>query len=408
MKRQIASASGLSFFLLFLFSSSVFADFKLLDAIQEFGEKRFIKPQPTRLKAGPLQIHPTLRTSVQYDDNVLLEQEDEKKDVIFNIKPGAILEIPIDKHQVALGYEGEFEIFSKLSRQNDQNQAFFALGDFHFPDWYVNILERLVETSSRSGSTFTGRIPHIDQSIHPKVGYQWKRLIFEAGFRHFLRDFRRVVDAPFDFQLYEGSGVIYYNLFARLKALLEYQAGWIVYDHNPTRRGTIHQGRVGVEGEVLPNVLLKARVGPQFRNYRTASEADFNSWVGDLAFEYEVRKNLKLKLTLSRSPVEATFGEVNFYKEHAAGFGVEYQLRPQWTLFAEPQYALHHYAERAVLGNQVGFRRDRLISSKSGVRYLAREWLEFECAYEFLYRESNMQGLSYNDNRFSFTTNLTY
>jgi len=411
MRRPKALFCGfLSFtFLFLLFPRFIFADFKLLDAIKEFGEKRFTEPQPTRLKAGPVRIHPTARTSIEYDDNILLEHDDAREDVVFNLRPGAIVEIPVDKHQLTLGYEAQFEIFTKTSRQNDQNQNFFALADLHFPSWYVNVLETFAETSSRSGTTFSDRIPRYDQAIHPKVGYRWKRVIFEAGFRHFLRDFRRQVDDARDFQLVEWTGVIYYDLFAKLKALAEYQVAQIDYDDSFVRNGTFQQTRAGLEGEIFPNSFVKVRVGPQFRNYEVSSKPNFNSWVADLAVDYDIRKNLKLRFSASRNAVEATFGSINFYKEHALRFGFEYTFIPRWIFFTSAGYIRHDYAERATADGLVDtFRHDNHVTVETGIRFLPREWLEFQLAYEHLHRESNFATFDYSDNRISFTSALTY
>lgn len=403
----------LPFFLSFPFikSSPVLADFKLVDAIQEFGEKRFVKtPTRPRLKTGPFHIYPQLRKKVTYDDNILLEPQDKREDVIFNIQPGAIVELPIDIHQLALGYEADIEIFSKSRhfRQNDQNQNFFALADIRFPSFYINVLERLVETSGRSGTTFTERIPRIDQSIHPKFGYRWRRAIFEAGFRHSVRDFRRQIDDPFDFQLAEWTGVIFYDLFARLKLLVEYKVAQIDYDDDFRRNGIFQQSRVGLEGEVMPNLFLKVRGGPHFRNYRTSSKSNFNSWVADFQLEYELRKNFKMNAKFTREPVEATFLNINFYKEHLYQFGLEYKFHTQWTGFSEVKYSRHSYAERASLVGRTGFRRDHHVGWKAGVRCLLVEWWELELAYEYLRRNSNFSAFDYTDNLFFLTSTLAY
>jgi hypothetical protein len=386
----------------------VYADFKLQDAIEEFGEKRYLKPLPSRIKLGPFQFHPTLRNQVTYDDNIFFEDEDPHEDIIFNISPGAIVNLPIDKHQLSVGYEADFEVFTKTSNQNDQNQNTFALLDMHFPDWYINILEKFSETSSRSGTTFTDRIPRYDQSVNPKIGYRWKRAIFEAGFRHTLRDFRRQVNDSLDFQIVEWDGVFYYDLFSRLKALLEYQVAQIDYDDDSTRGGTFNQVRAGLEGELRPNVSVKLRGGVQFRNYKVSSQPNFNSWVADIQLNYQMRKNLRFSLFFSREPVEATFAEVNFYKEHVLGTGIEYAFRRQWLLFSQFRYYRHDYAERATLRNQTGFRRDNHLRVSAGLRYLFRDWLEFELAYHFLYRDSNFAFFDYADNRFFLSYTLAY
>lgn len=393
-----------------LIASKLWADFQLVDVIKEFGEKRYVETGPTRIKAGPAQFHPTLRSKVQYDDNILLEDRDGREDVIYEVLPGAIVDLPINKHRVTVGYEADMEFFSKERQrtQNDQNQNFFTLFNFHFPSWYVNVLERFSETSGRAGTTFTSRIPRIDQSIHPKIGYRWKRLIFEAGYKHSVRDFRRQIDDGLDFQINEWTGVIFYDLFANLKALVEYQVAQIDYDDASARKGTFNQARLGLEGEVLPNLVLKVRLGPHFRDYRVSTEKDYQSWVGEFRAEYQFRQNLKYHVEMTKKAVEATFGNVNFYKQHLIQTGIEYRIRPQWEIFTLGRFFRQSYAERAAAGDRSGFRRDHNMSVKTGIRFEPRDWLEFELAYEHYRRLSNFDTFDYGDNRFSLSSALVY
>lgn len=398
------------FALIFFVQPSVYADFKLRDAIQEFGEKRFIETTPGKnLKAGPVRIHPNLETRAAYDSNILRENVDGREDVIFNIRPGAILELPIDKHQLAVGYEADFENFVKRSDQNDQNQNFFALADFNFPNWYINILEEFTETSGRAGTTFTSRIPRIDQYVNPKIGYRWKRLIFETGYRNFIRDFRRHGERELDFKLNEWTNVIYYDLFARLKALVDYHVGFLDYPNTFRRNATIHQARLGLEGEIYPNVFVKVRSGPQLRNYITDSEHDFYSWVLKSEIEYKARKNLKLKAFFNREPVEATFGDVNFYVEHQGGLGFEYLLQDKWVAFGDISIASQRYSERSdILPDVTLFRRDRVYSLKPGIRYLINPTWQMELAYELSRRHSNYSDFNYVDHVVYLSSKFSY
>ncbi|MBI3313083.1 MAG: outer membrane beta-barrel protein [Candidatus Omnitrophica bacterium] len=416
MKSRLLAFILLLILFLPFFPRRVYADFQLLDAIEEFGEKRSLRPLPTRLHAGPVRFHPILRNKITYDDNILYEPQDEREDVIFNIQPGAIVELPIGKSQVSAGYQADFEIFSKSrhGQQKDQNQNFFTLADFNFPSWYVNVLENFAETSSRAGTTFTGRIPRFDQSIYPKAGYRWKRATFEGGFRHFVRDFRRQIDDPFDFQIVEWTGVFYYDLFARLKALLEYQFAQIDYDDDFRRKGNFNQVRTGFDGEIIPNLTAKLRVGTQFRNYAEStrndgsSRADFNSWVGSIALEYKLRPNITLKASFRRQPVEATFQDVNFYNEHLFSLGAEYEFQPKWTLFSSLKYYRHRYGENTTVDGHTAFRRDHHGGADVGLRYKMQDWIELEIAYLYLRRNSNFSSQDFTDNQFSLTTVLSY
>jgi hypothetical protein len=386
----------------------VFADYQLQDCIREFGEKRWVKSGPDRLKVGPFKLHPHLRTKFEYDDNVYLTHTKARKDFVFTVAPGAVIELPIDKHQVTVGYEGDIQTLAENSNQNRQDQHFFALGDFHFPSWYLNVLEKLDFTSERSGTTFTQRIPRMDQLVNPKIGYKWKRATFEADYRNFIREFRRTVDKPYNFRENAWTGVFYYDLYARLKALVDYTFSQIEYPSNHTRNLHINQSRVGLQGELIPEMFVNLRVGPQFRTYRYHERHDFNSWVASGELAYLWRKNWRFKAEFTREAIEATFQNVNYYVRHGLRGVIEYKFRPRWVVSEEFWYAKDNYAERATSDDRSGFRHDNNFSSKTGIKYLFRDWVEFELAYEWYRRNSNFSNQTYNDNRISFTSLMKY
>lgn len=393
---------------LLIADSTCYADFKLTDSIEEFGEKRYVRPREPRLTAGPLIFHPTLRTEVTYDDNILLEPDDGKDDIVFSVLPGMVIEVPIDVHQIAVGYEADIETFVKRDDQNDQNQSAFALIDLNFPSWYINLLDRFSETSGRAGTTFTGRIPRFDHVVNPKIGYRWKRMTFEGSFSHITRNFRRQVDDRLDFQMVDWTGVVYFDLFARLKALLEYKVIQIDYDDDFLRNGTFQQARIGLEGQLRPNLEVKAKIGAQFRDYEEEERNDFNSWVTDILFEYHFRDNIKLDLEFAREPVESTFAGSNFYTEHLVRAGVEYDVIPRVQLYVDAAYFKHDYSERSTIGTKTAYRHDHHIQAETGVRYKFREWWQFELAYNYLRRNSNFSLFDYTNNRVTLSSNIYY
>lgn len=386
------------------------AEFELPDAIEQFGEKRFYAKTPGRLHVGPVRIHPSIKTGFEYDSNILLEDRDGKDDVIFEVLPGVVLELPVNTHQLTIGYEADIEVFTsqRHSTQNDQNQNFFTLLDLNFPSWYINVLEGFRETSSRSGTTFTSRIPRFDQNINPKIGYRWKRFILETGFRHFVRDYRRSIDDTRDFQAVEWNTVLFYNLFARLKTLIDYQWAQLDYDDFYERNGTINQIRVGIDGELMPNLLVEARTGIQLRDYEVPAEPDFRSWVADFKMEYVPRENITLTLGLSRDAVEATFGDVNYYVRHSLEQGTEYRFHPRWAVFNSFKWSDHDYAERVTRNGRTGYRRDAHFQWNPGIRYIPNEWLRMQLDYKYLRRNSNFSDFDITDHRIALTSKLSY
>jgi hypothetical protein len=408
MKKIQQIVCGACFFALLVSPEVARADFKLQDAIREFGEKRWVQVGPTRLKAGPLRIHPSLRNAVTFDDNVYLTRTKRRSDVIFTVAPGVIIELPIDKHQIVVGYEADFETLTINSHQNAQDQNFFSLVNLHFPSWYVNCLERFMHTSNRAGTTFTERIKRFDHSLNPKLGYKWKRATIEAGYINFFRRFDQSIYKLYNFNQNGLTGVFYYDLFARMKIVLDYMWTQIDYPGDRTRKNTVNQARIGFEGEIFPELLVKFRIGPQFKHYHLRARHNFNSWVGTAELKYQMRQNLRFELGLHREAVEATFDPVNYYIEQGVRFRAEYALRPQWITYLEFGWYLNHYQERATVGDRSGYRRDSHIITKPGLRYLFRDWMEFELSYQFLRRNSNFTFFNYGDHQVTFTSVLKY
>ena len=167
--------------------------------------------------------------------------------------------------------------------------------------------------------------------------------------------------------------------------------------------------RLGLEGEIRPDLFVRLKVGPHLRNYKKSTEVDFNSWVGSLELEYDFRSNIHFELEGYRDAVEATFQDVNFYKQHGIRFLGEYEFQPHWTAFSETEYYRNDYAERATVGRTVAqFRDDNHILTDLGLRYAFREWMEFELAYHFKHRESNFPEFDYTDHRVSLTSSISY
>ncbi|MDD5670937.1 MAG: outer membrane beta-barrel protein [Candidatus Omnitrophica bacterium] len=392
------------------FSESLFAEYKITDAMQQFGEKRFLAPKPARLRLGPLRVHPTFRSQVEYDSNIFLENHDSREDVIFDIVPGGIIEIPFDTHQITVGYEADREIFSKARHadQTEWNQYFFSLIDLRFPNWYVNVLEKFAATSSRAGTTFTTRIPRYDQTVNPKIGYRWGRTTLEAGYNCFLRQFRRSTDDQRTFNLNEWSGVVYYDLFARLKLLLEDKISRIEYPDNFQRNGRFNSLLVGFEGELWPRLITRLRTGWEYRKYDETFKEGFNSWVGVFDAQYQWRERTKIRFSMERAPIEATFGNVNYFTRHIFRLGFDYLMGFRWTYFQDHKVYLDHYAERTTLNAETKFRHDTTLAIATGFRYRLLEWMSLELAYEFARRGSNYTTFSYTDNRVSLMTTVDY
>ena len=79
---------------------------------------------------GPITLRPSIAVSEEYNDNVLLNNQTRKWDLITRVSPGLTLTVNRPSYQLSAGYTLSGELYANESRLNDawKDQAFVATG----------------------------------------------------------------------------------------------------------------------------------------------------------------------------------------------------------------------------------------------------------------------------------------
>ncbi len=354
-----------------------------------------------QLVTDTFQIHPRYRSEFDLDSNVLLESNDEKLDVIFREKPGVEILIPFAGHSMRADYGADFEQFVKFPRENAVNQYFDIEEALNFTDLYVHVEEKLEHTSSRSGTTFTERIPRLENRVGTEVGYKWNRFTLEGGYGTFYRRFNTSRERNLNYGTQEWSSKLFMDLTAKTKILVDYTFTDYDYFNDSTRDGKSNKILGGIEGALFPKTTLYSKFGYERLSFDSSSEIDSNNFVAGVGVLYQLFSSTLIDLGWTRQTMQSTFANTNFYTEDLLLWRLRQQLTSKASGSVDVSYAHQTYDEgtnRGSAGNFTGDRADHLLSTAVKLAYQFTDWLAGDIKYQYNRRNSNASIFDYTDN----------
>ncbi|MBI4395379.1 MAG: outer membrane beta-barrel protein [Candidatus Omnitrophica bacterium] len=350
-----------------------------------------------------LRIRPRYRQEFELDDNVLLESGDERLDVIFREKPGVEFILPIDDHFVRLDYEAQFNQFAKNTQENFVNQTFNAEGALNFTNAYLNVNETILQTSERSGTTFTERIPRFENTVDVTAGYKWNRLLWEAGYQNFLRDFASSREESLNYHYNQFHTTQYIDLTEKAKLLVDYVLTGYQYPHDNTRDGLSNRISGGIKGYFFPKTALFSKFGYEHQQYDKINEREADTFVAEAGLQYLPFAGTVLDFGWQRQVVQSTFVDTNFFVENEFFGKLNQRITGKLSLISEVSYVDQDYDDPTARGAGMfpgfaGERNDDLFLANVGLYYAFTDWLSTDIKYQYSRRDSNASIYDYTDN----------
>jgi hypothetical protein len=262
VKRLLA---GAALGLMVCAASPAAAQFPLLQQPGQPGE--LLDPQelqPTR--RAPLTITPSFTLSEEYNDNVLLDNQNRKSDFITGFTPGIAITFERPTYRLAAGYNFTAELFA---RETQESHAFDRQNFFLDTMWKVDPFLTLSLTDTFIFSTDTnliareqvsaGRDRALSNTLSGGVGYQLTEFwTLRGGASYTLERFSR--------QGLEDSDVYHVNVGAdrRLSSRLSVGAGYEFgyFDIDNEEKTTTHTPRVGAVWKATDTITLALSGGP--------------------------------------------------------------------------------------------------------------------------------------------------
>jgi len=370
-----------------------------------------LKPEQ-EIKLGVLKLHPSFRSSIEYDDNIRLSDKDDVDDVIFTEKPGVIGELKLGDHRVEAGYGAELLTFVKERDENATNHLAHAELELNFKDLQLNVTDTLEKSTGRLFNEASARSHVFLNTVQILGRYDRPMWALEGGWTHNTVDQQTDIFNNRDYGEDVFAVLGGYKVFPKTLALMEVDVGSANYDHNNDRADhTYWQLFTGVRGELTSKVTSTAKLGFQHRQFTdisTESQSDADVFVADVDLTFRPSASDVIRAGYLRTLRTSTFGTNNYYEQDKISASYRKRFARKWLIAPRVSWQFNDYPNIGTSGGRTERRDDRFWQVGTELRYEVQEWLSTGMAWNFRSRNSNIDPLDYENNRFTFDVTVAF
>ncbi len=349
-----------------------------------------------------LEIHPRFGTEYELDDNIFLTDTGKKTDSIFTETVGIGVKAPFGNHRLKFDYDAKFLQFADRSNQNTQDQSFGVGADMKFTNAYLNVNEKLARTTDRAGTTFTERVPRVQNTVDAILGYKWNRLTLENEYENFVKHYQKSTERSLDYNSNSYSTRAFVDITPKVQIFPEYKFTHYDYERNQGRDGNANAIAAGIRGELLPKTTLFSKFGYEHVSYDGAAEPDVDSFITEIGAGWTPREKTKIDFGWTRTNEQSTFSTANSFVQNLLYVNLKQRLTEKITFSNVFAWTQQDYNERVIATSAAGFtgeRKDSLIDEDIELAYLFTEWLNGYIRYQFSHRDSQSSLFDYVDNK---------
>lgn len=347
------------------------------------------------------KFSPFLSQRVEYESNIFEAPSGSEDDVIFKTIPGFVLELPVGRHKLDLGFRTEILRYATLDRQDTEH--YFVLGNIllNFPGGVqFRLREDFARTSDPPGTELTGRIKSSTNVLSPSVEYRFTRryaiAVDYAWTSVSFDDNSGVEQLDRDEHLIGLTG--FYRIQPKTDVLVNFSYGTKDFDTVKRRDVDRYVAAVGVRGEITSRLVSTLRVGYEVRDPDRGDLGAYSGFVvgGDLV--YRPTERTRLTLVTERSVQESVFATNFAYLSNLVTLSVEHFVTPKLLVTGRVFGSYGDYFEKARKANgRFDWREDWIAAFTIGVEYQIRRWLAVSADYTYSRRESNFDNFDFKN-----------
>ncbi len=374
----------------------------------------------SNLKAGPVRVHPFLYVMEIYDDNVFLTPTATRDDFITVVSPGVLFQLPFGRQEIDVGYRADIIEYADLDESNIRHTG-RVQGKGSYPgglSWAA--FDEVKRTNDRPDTEQEPLIGRIQNDANLEVEYAFAdRWSVAVGYANTVYDydsgtFQNPGQPPADFDVtlsrmeQLATADAYYRVLPKTALLVEYGYGTTNYFNDGTaavRDNEIHQGQVGVRGDITSKMNALVKVGYGTKQFDNPTQKDFTGLIASGRLAFQPTDRTLLTVLVDRSAPESSFraigGPDDFYVNEGAVLRLDQVLghAGKIRVFAESGISNHDY--------QTSSRNDDVYAAGAGVHYQIRDYLGVSGEYLFERRDSNTAAFDYTNNRVVLRVLLT-
>lgn len=362
--------------------------------------------QPADVETAP-GLYPAVTAGLVANDNILAAESGERSDTLYVLAPALIYRLPVGKHLLEIGYDGEYAAYDHYSTENyvDHNAA---------GELTLDLTPRLgIEAGAGYRWSHDRRGASGSQTLLSTEPDRWEESRLFGKLIYGRRTSRgqvavaaRSTGLRFTNNGQQGrdrdtqalAATFFYNLGAVTSASLELSRADVDYvsasDH---RDSTETRLLIGAQWEMTGLTTGKLQLGGVEKDFDNAQERDFSGFTLTAEVTWEPRPTDRIDITVSREPRESTRATASYYIANSAAVSWSSALTDLVTFSASMEIQTDNYSDD---------REDDLITAGYGLIYDLTDRLDVAGSYTLRSRDSNQIGLDYDVNVFMIT--LTY
>jgi hypothetical protein len=337
------------------------------------------------------KVSPFISERVEYESNVFQASSRSEDDVIFKTIPGFVLELPLGRHKIDLGFRAE--ILRYVDLENQDTEHYFVLGNLllDFPGGLkFKLKEDFARTSDPPGTELTGRINSSTNVLSPSVEYGFaQRYAIGLDYVWANVDFDDIV-SELDRDEHTVGVTGFYRVQPKTDLLANFSYGIKEFDRATDRDVTRYIGAVGVRGEITRRLVSTFRIGYEVRDPDRGSIGSYRGVVIGGDFVYTPTARTRISLITERAVQESVFATNVAYLANLLTLSAEHFLTPKLLL-----------SGRLFGGNGDYFEKARKVNGSFDWRndwvYQIQKWLGVSADYTHARRDSNFDNFDFTD-----------
>jgi hypothetical protein len=345
------------------------------------------------------KVSPFISERVEYESNVFQASSRSQDDVIFKTIPGFVLELPLGRHKIDLGFRAE--ILRYVDLENQDTEHYFVLGNLllDFPGGLkFKLKEDFARTSDPPGTELTGRINSSTNVLSPSVEYGFaQRYAIGLDYVWANVDFDDIV-SELDRDEHTVGVTGFYRVQPKTDLLANFSYGIKEFDRATDRDVTRYIGAVGVRGEITRRLVSTFRIGYEVRDPDRGSIGSYRGVVIGGDFVYTPTARTRISLITERAVQESVFATNVAYLANLLTLSAEHFLTPKLLLSGRLFGGNGDYFEKArKVNGSFDWRSDWVYAASVGVEYQIQKWLGVSADYTHARRDSNFDNFDFTD-----------
>jgi hypothetical protein len=358
------------------------------------------------IKLGFLELHPFVKASEVFTDNILQTKEEKKHASISTITPGLEIRIPISWHLLRLEYHNDLHYISNLN-QNSTNHSIATNLDLNFPGGLLlKVSERYLQSIYPASTEETGLVERSQNDILFELGYKFTdRWVVKGGYYNTIHDYQE--SKAEDRIVHKGGGTLMLRILSRTSLLAEIQGVTTGYRRIPDRNFTSLNGLLGAQGQLTPKTNILLKLGFQQHNYEQARLSDFTRFTASFSLLNKLSPYTSFSATASREAVESFWLSNAYYTSSKASLSINRKFLRKFSAALNFSYWLNNYHQEELHYGTSRLRRDTILGCGLDLLYEIQQWLELSAGYSYRSRDSNFP-FDYSENRVSLTAAVVF